>query len=65
MTVEASDVASYANDLSTDQSNVAISVGEVLTERQLLEGLLVHSGNDFADLLAASTAGSATAFVAR
>jgi D-alanyl-D-alanine carboxypeptidase (penicillin-binding protein 5/6) len=65
VTVEASDVAAYAADLSTDQSNVAIAAGEVLTERQLLEGLLVHSGNDYADILARFDAGSAAAFVTK
>jgi D-alanyl-D-alanine carboxypeptidase (penicillin-binding protein 5/6) len=63
VTVVPSDVAAYAQDLTSDQSNVAISVGEVLTERQLLEGLLVHSGDDYAVILARFDAGSEAAFV--
>ena len=42
-----------------------VQAGEVLTERQLLEGLLVHSANDFADALARWDAGSCRAFVAK
>lgn len=63
ITVTPSDVAAWLTDLATDQSNVAIAAGEVLTERQLLEGLLVHSGNDFAQLVAEFDAGSIPAFV--
>ena len=40
-----------------------MALGEQLTERQLLEGLLVHSANNFADALAAWDAGSLPAFV--
>ncbi len=57
------------NDALADELDGATSVpvqsGEVLTERQLLDGLLVHSANNFADVLAAWDAGSAPAFVAR
>ena len=42
-----------------------MAAGEVLTERQLLEGLLVHSANNFADTLARWDAGSIPAFVAK
>jgi D-alanyl-D-alanine carboxypeptidase (penicillin-binding protein 5/6) len=42
-----------------------VQPGEVLTERQLLNGLLVHSANNFADVLATWDAGSVPAFVAR
>lgn len=65
ITVTPSDVAAWRTDLATDQSNVAIAAGEVLTERQLLEGLLVHSGNDFAQLVAEFDAGSIPAFVTK
>ena len=41
------------------------TVGEVLTELQLLEGMLVHSANDFADALATWDAGTLPAFVAK
>ncbi len=65
VTITAQDVAGFANDLATDQSNVKLVTGEVLTERQLLEGLLIHSANDFADVLASFDAGSLTAFTAK
>ena len=48
-----------------DEANAQVTVGEVLTERQLLEGLLVHSANNFADTLARWDAGSIAAFVAK
>jgi D-alanyl-D-alanine carboxypeptidase (penicillin-binding protein 5/6) len=56
--VESSDVLVYRDDLRTGQSNVKVAAGEVLTERQLLEGLLVPSANNFAVLLAEMVAGS-------
>jgi D-alanyl-D-alanine carboxypeptidase (penicillin-binding protein 5/6) len=46
-------------------TSVPVVPGEVLTERQLLNGLLVHSANNFADILATWDAGSVPAFVAR
>jgi D-alanyl-D-alanine carboxypeptidase (penicillin-binding protein 5/6) len=47
-----------------DQSVVAVRAGEQLTERQLLEALLVPSGNNIAQMLAAVVAGSETHFLA-
>jgi D-alanyl-D-alanine carboxypeptidase (penicillin-binding protein 5/6) len=47
-----------------DQSVVAVRAGEQLTERQLLEALLIPSGNNIAWMLAARVAGSETRFVA-
>jgi len=46
------------------QSVVAVRAGEQLTERQLLEALLIPSGNNIARILAAQVAGSETSFVA-
>jgi D-alanyl-D-alanine carboxypeptidase len=43
---------------------VAVRAGEQLTERQLLEVLLIPSGNDIAQILAAQVAGSETRFIA-
>jgi len=65
VTITAQDVAGFANDLATDQSNLKVVTGEVLTERQLLEGLLIHSANDVADVLAVFDAGSLSAFAAK
>ena len=65
ITISDADVAEWRAELTTDQSNVPIEVGEVLTERQLLEGLLVHSGNDYAHLLARMDGGDEASFVAK
>jgi D-alanyl-D-alanine carboxypeptidase (penicillin-binding protein 5/6) len=46
------------------QSVVAVRAGEQLTERQLLEALLIPSGNNIAQMLAAQLAGSETRFIA-
>ncbi len=43
---------------------MAVRAGEQLTERQLLEALLIPSGNNIARMLAARVAGSETRFVA-
>jgi serine-type D-Ala-D-Ala carboxypeptidase (penicillin-binding protein 5/6) len=47
-----------------DQSVVAVRAGEQLTERQLLEALLIPSGNNIARILATRVAGSEARFVA-
>jgi serine-type D-Ala-D-Ala carboxypeptidase (penicillin-binding protein 5/6) len=46
-----------------DQSVVAVRAGEGLTERQLLEALLIPSGNNIARMLAAREAGRERSFV--
>jgi D-alanyl-D-alanine carboxypeptidase (penicillin-binding protein 5/6) len=46
------------------QSVVAVRAGEQLTERQLLEALLIPSGNNIARMLAARVAGSEARFLA-
>jgi D-alanyl-D-alanine carboxypeptidase (penicillin-binding protein 5/6) len=43
---------------------VAVRAGEELTERQLLQALLIPSGNNIAQMLAAAVAGSEDGFVA-
>lgn len=65
ITVTAADAADYTTDLDTTQSSVEIQAGEVLTERQALDGMLVHSANDIAYTLACWDAGSVPAFVAK
>jgi D-alanyl-D-alanine carboxypeptidase (penicillin-binding protein 5/6) len=59
------DVSDFNNDTVQDEANAQVTAGEILTERQLLEGLLVHSANNFADTLARWDAGSIPAFVAQ
>ncbi len=65
ITVTQADVDDYDHDTVNDDSNAQVAVGEQLTEQQLLGGLLVHSADNYADLLARWDAGSTTAFVAK
>lgn len=65
LTVTPADVAVYQSDLALGQSTVAVKAGEVLTERQALEALLLPSANNVATLLAEWDAGSEAAFVAK
>jgi D-alanyl-D-alanine carboxypeptidase (penicillin-binding protein 5/6) len=58
-------VAAYQAGVATQQSEVAVSAGETLTELQALEGLLVASGSDIATLLADWDAGNTAGFVAK
>lgn len=64
ITITPADVAEYQSDLATQQSVIAVAAGEQLTEVQALEGLLIPSGNNMADVLARWDAGSISAFVA-
>ncbi len=63
VTVTPADVATYQQDLAGGQSVVPVASGEVLTELQLLEAMLIPSGNNIATLLAQWDAGSEGAFV--
>jgi serine-type D-Ala-D-Ala carboxypeptidase (penicillin-binding protein 5/6) len=65
LVVNAADVATYVYMNHDGQSSVAVAEGETLCEIDLLQGLLVHSANNFAVLLATMVAGSQAAFVAR
>jgi D-alanyl-D-alanine carboxypeptidase (penicillin-binding protein 5/6) len=65
ITVTQAEVDAYKIEKEMGQSVVAIEPGEVLTEYQLLQGLLVHSGNDYAELLAKLDARSISAFVGK
>lgn len=65
LAVTAADVAAYRQDVKQGQSVVKVAAGEHLTEGQALEALLIPSGNNIADLLAAWDAGSRAAFVAK
>ena len=65
VTITAADASQFGVDTATNQSNVAVKTGEVLTEHQMLEGLLVHSANDLAYALAVWDAGDLGAFVAK
>lgn len=63
--VTQADVDDYDNDTVDDDSNAEVTLGEQLTEEQVLGGLLVHSADNYADLLARWDAGSIPAFVAK
>lgn len=65
VTVTPEDVWSYGVDVLTDQSVVRVAQGEQLSELQLLQGLLLPSANNFAQMLAVWDAGSIPAFVAK
>ena len=64
VTITEAQAQAEAQDRSENQSVVAVAAGEQLTERQLLEALLIPSGNNIAWILAAQVAGSETGFVA-
>jgi serine-type D-Ala-D-Ala carboxypeptidase (penicillin-binding protein 5/6) len=64
ITITAADVQAYEADLAAKQSVVEVREGETLTERDLLEGLLIPSANNFSETLARWDAGSVDAFVA-
>jgi D-alanyl-D-alanine carboxypeptidase (penicillin-binding protein 5/6) len=62
--VSAAQAQAVAQEARQGQSVVAVQTGEWLTERQLLQALLIASGNNIAQILAARVAGSQTRFVA-
>jgi D-alanyl-D-alanine carboxypeptidase (penicillin-binding protein 5/6) len=64
VTITAAQAREEVVDADEDQSVAAVAPGERLTERQLLEALLIPSGNNIARLLAARVAGSDARFVA-
>jgi serine-type D-Ala-D-Ala carboxypeptidase (penicillin-binding protein 5/6) len=65
LTVTPADAEAEATDAAQGQSVVAVRAGERLTERQLLEALLIPSGNNVARMLAAFLGGRETGFVAQ
>ena len=58
VTMTINDQNEAAADEEDGATSVPVQAGEVLTERQLLNGLLVHSANNFADALANWDAGA-------
>lgn len=65
ITMTAADVAAYEAGARAGRSELRVTVGETLTEREALEALLVGSANNIADALARWDAGSVPAFVDR
>ena len=64
LTVSPAQAQADTEDAAQDQSDVAVRAGEELTELQLLEALLVPSGNNIARMLADRVAGSEARFLA-
>ena len=62
-TMTAADHVAWVDDESSDDSNLEVVAGERLTERQLLEALMIPSADNIADYLARWDAGSIVAFV--
>jgi D-alanyl-D-alanine carboxypeptidase (penicillin-binding protein 5/6) len=65
ITVSQADLDDYNNAAANDDSNAAVSLNEQISEADVLGGLLVHSADNYADLLATWDAGSMPAFVAK
>jgi D-alanyl-D-alanine carboxypeptidase (penicillin-binding protein 5/6) len=63
VTVTAARAEAVADEADQGQSVVAVRAGERLSERQLLEALLIPSGNNIARMLAAAVAGSEASFL--
>jgi D-alanyl-D-alanine carboxypeptidase (penicillin-binding protein 5/6) len=63
-TIAVTEEQAQAEAQGQGESVVAVRAGEQLTERQLLEALLIPSGNNIARMLATGLAGSETRFVA-
>lgn len=64
LTVTPQDVVMYQKDVQSQQSVMPVVAGEKLTERKMLEGLLIASGNNVATMLADWIGGSTSHFVA-
>ena len=65
ITVTQADVDDYDNATVDDDSNAEVTLNEQIPESAVLGGMLVHSADNFADLLATWDAGSMPAFVAK
>lgn len=62
-TITAKDVAQYEHDVKLGYSVAKVRAGDKLTQRQLLEALMLPSADNVATLLAQQLAGSEEAFV--
>lgn len=65
VTIGAEDQSETTAEAAANDTTIPVQAGEVLSERQLLDGLLVHSANNLADVLARWDAGSVAAFVSK
>ena len=65
ITVNQAELNDYDNDTVNDDSNAQVALNEQISEEQVFGGMLIHSADNFADLLATWDAGSIPAFVAK
>jgi D-alanyl-D-alanine carboxypeptidase (penicillin-binding protein 5/6) len=65
LTVTAADVANYLREAANDQSVIKVAAGAQLCEIDLLNGLFVHSANNYAELLVRLDHDSPSGFVAK
>jgi serine-type D-Ala-D-Ala carboxypeptidase (penicillin-binding protein 5/6) len=63
--VTRADVSNYVAERNQNESVLPVVAGEQLSEYQLLQGLLLPSASNFADMLATWDIGSVPAFVSR
>lgn len=63
--IDGADVETTYNDELNDETIVPIVHGEILTEKQALEGLMIHSACNLAYVLARWDSGNVSAFVAK
>jgi D-alanyl-D-alanine carboxypeptidase (penicillin-binding protein 5/6) len=65
ITTTAADIALYRRLIAQDESVVAVSEGTRITQYDMLQALLIPSGNNIGAMLAAWDSGSVDAFVAK
>jgi D-alanyl-D-alanine carboxypeptidase (penicillin-binding protein 5/6) len=65
LTLTDADARRYLQFILNDESSLPVSAGMRLTEQQLLQGMLIASAGNFAEILAVWDAGSVSAFVAK
>ncbi len=63
VTITPADAQRYLQMVAQDQSTLPVSAGMVFSQFDLLQGLLIPSANNFAEVLATWDAGSQAAFV--
>jgi D-alanyl-D-alanine carboxypeptidase (penicillin-binding protein 5/6) len=65
LTLTSADQFEAAAEAVAGATSIPVQAGEQLNERQLLDGLMVHSANNLADVLARWDAGTVPAFVTK
>ena len=63
LTITDEDVAGYKYAVQNNHSYLPVAAGTALTERQLLQGLMLPSGNNIADTIGRWIAGTDEAFI--